>query len=87
MSYRNTWEPDEDDKLVHLARGCNTVEKVNIKETSSHALCELLQLLAVPEVDMEQFNGNPLNYHYFMTLFADVVETKTEQPRGRLTRR
>ena len=85
-SYRNTWDPDEDDKLVHLARGCSPVEKENIKETSCDALCKLLQLQAAPEVDMEQFDGNPLNYHYFMALFAEVVETKIEEPRGRLTR-
>ena len=42
-SYRNTWDPDEDDKLVYLARGSNTFEKGNIKETSSDALCKLLQ--------------------------------------------
>ena len=85
-SYRNTWDPDEDDKLVRLARGCNTVEKGNIKETSSDALCKLLELQVAPEVDMEQFDGNPLNCQYFMALFAEDVETKIEEPRGRLTR-
>ena len=43
-------------------------------------------LQAAAEVDMEQFDGNPLNYQYFMALFAEVVETKIEEPRGRLTR-
>ena len=85
-SYRNTWVPDEDNKPVHLARGCSPVERKNINETSSDVLCKLLQLQAAPEVDMEQFDGNPLNYHYFMALFAEVVETKIEEPRGRLTR-
>ena len=85
-SYRNTWDPDEDDKLVRLARGCNTVEKGNFNETSSNALCKLLELQVAPEVDMEQFDGNPLNCHYFMALFAEDVETKIEEPRGRLTR-
>ena len=42
-SYRNTWDPDENDKLLRLVRGCNTVEKGNIKETSSDALCKLLR--------------------------------------------
>ena len=42
-SYRNTLDPEEDDKLVHLTRGCDTVEKGNIKETPSDALCKLLQ--------------------------------------------
>ena len=85
-SYRNTQDPDEDDKLVHLVRGCCTVEKESIKETSSDALCKLLQLQAAAEVDMEQSDGNPLNYHYFMALFVEVAERKIEEPRGRLTR-
>ena len=78
--------PNEDDKLVHLAKGCSTVEKESIKETSSDALCKLFQLQAAAEVDMEQFDGNPLNYQYFMALFAEVVEKKIEEPRERLTR-
>ena len=85
-SYRNTLDPNEDDKMVHLARGCNFVEKGNIKEISSDALCKLLQLHAAPEVHMEQFDSNFLNYHYFMALFAEVVEAKIEEPRGRLTK-
>ena len=35
---------------------------------------------------MKQFNGNPKNSHYFMALFAEVLETKNEEPRERLTR-
>ena len=85
-SYRNTWDPDEDDKLVHLARGYSTVVKESIKETSPDALCKLLHLQEIPEVDTEQFDANPLNYYYFIALFVEVVETKIEEPRGRLTR-
>ena len=35
---------------------------------------------------MECFDGNVLEYQYFMALFREVVESKTEDPRGRLTR-
>ena len=35
---------------------------------------------------MECFDGNVLEYHYFMTLFRQVVESKAEDPRGRLTK-
>ena len=55
------------------------------KERSSDALCKLFQLQAAREVDMEQFDGNPLNYHYFLALFDEVIETKIEEPRGRMT--
>ena len=49
-------------------------------------LCKLLKLHAAPEVDMKSFDGNTLNYHYFMALFKEVVESKIDDPRGRLTR-
>ena len=38
MIYRNTCDPDEDDKLVYLARGCNNVGKGNIKDTPIQCL-------------------------------------------------
>ena len=44
------------------------------------------EVKAAPEVDMEPFDGNTLNYHYFMSLFKEVVESKIDDPRGRLTR-
>ena len=39
-----------------------------------------------PEVDIDTFSGDPLEYHYFMEVFKEVVEEKIEDPRGRLTR-
>ena len=47
-------------------------------------LCKLLT--AAPKVDMEPFDGNTLNYHYFIALFKEVVESKIDDIRGRLTR-
>ena len=35
---------------------------------------------------MELFDGNVLNYHHFMALFEEIVESKVEDPRGRLIR-
>ena len=37
-------------------------------------------------MDIEVFDGNPLNFKYFMIWFREVVESKIEDPRGRLTR-
>ena len=37
-------------------------------------------------MDIGVFDGNPLNLRYFMTLFREVVESKIEDPCGRLTR-
>ena len=55
-------------------------------EDMSQMLCKLLKLCATPEVDMEPFDGNALNYHYFMALFKDVVESRIDDPRVILTR-
>ena len=35
---------------------------------------------------MESFHSNLLNYHHFMALFKEVVESKVEYHRGRLIR-
>ena len=41
---------------------------------------------SAPDVDIETFDGNVLNYHYFIALFREVVESKVDDPRGKLTR-
>ena len=54
--------------------------------TTSDMLCKLLQLQPAPDVDIETFDGSILNYHYFIALFREVVESKVDDPRGKLTR-
>ena len=41
---------------------------------------------SAPDLNIDVFDGNPLNLKYFMTLFREVVESKIENPYGRLTR-
>ena len=41
---------------------------------------------SAPDVDIKTFDGNVLNYHYFIALFREVVESKVDDPRGKLTR-
>lgn len=55
-------------------------------DDESSILFKLLQLQSAPEVDIEPFNGDPLNFNYFMAMFKEVVESKVDDPRGRLTR-
>ena len=47
-------------------------------------ICKLLQQQAVAHVDIKRFNGNPINYQYFMSIFKEVVEGRIEDPTGRL---
>ena len=48
--------------------------------------CKLLRLQSVPDIDTETFDGNILNYHYFIALFREVVESKVDDPGEKLTR-
>ena len=43
------------------------------------------QIQALP-VEMGIFSGNCIDYPYFMSTFAEVVESKVSDPRGRLVR-
>ena len=38
-----------------------------------------------PQVDMEPFEGNLLDFTYFMSMFHKLVEKKIDDPRGSLT--
>ena len=53
---------------------------------TSDMLCKILRLQSAPDVDIETFDGNVSNYHYFIALFKEVVESKADDPRGKLTR-
>ena len=62
-------------------------EHLHPKKTDiAEVLCSLVKHQSAPDVDLDVFYGNPLEYHYFMTLFHELVEKRLEDPRGRLTR-
>ena len=39
-------------------------------------ISKLLQRQATPHLDIEKSDGNPINYHYFMSIFKEVVKTE-----------
>ena len=49
-------------------------------------MCDLLCHQSAPEVEIETFRGDPLEYHYFISVFREVVELKIDDPHGRLVR-
>lgn len=61
-----------------------TVQSLQIMQLN--VLCLLLKQQAAPDVEIDAFDGNPLNYSYFMTLFKETVERKINDPKGWLTR-
>ena len=47
---------------------------------------KLLRQQAAADVDIDNFSGNPVDYHYFITIFEEVFEKNIDDPRGRLAR-
>ena len=48
-------------------------------------MCELLRQQAAPELEINIFDGNLMDFNYFMAVFKEVVENKVTDPRGWLT--
>ena len=49
-------------------------------------MSKLLRQQAAPDVDIDIFTGDPVDYHCFIAVFDEVVEKKIDDPQGRLTR-
>ena len=49
-------------------------------------MCKLLSQQSAPNVDIDMFDGNPLEFNYSMSIFEEMVESKVVDPRGKLTR-
>ena len=65
---------------------CSNIKAMLASAEPTDMLCKLSKVQSAPDVDMECFDGKVLEYHYFMALFTEVIESKIEDPRGRLTR-
>ena len=49
-------------------------------------ICCIISHYSEPEVQIETFRGDPLEYHYFTSVFREVVELKIGSPHGKLVR-
>ena len=49
-------------------------------------MSKLIRQQAAPDVDIDIFSGDPVNYQYFIAVFEEVIEKKIDNPRGRLAR-
>ena len=48
-------------------------------------LSKLVREQSASQDDIEPFEGNPLDFTYFMSMFQESVEKKIDDPRGKLT--
>ena len=40
---------------------------------------------SAPEIEIDVFGGKPMEFHYFMAVFREVVEKRVDDERGKLT--
>ena len=71
-------------KEVHQTKDQNVLADDDNKHEidTTEILCRLMKQQSAPEVDFDCFDGNPLNYQYFMAIFKEVVENRINDPRG-----
>ena len=68
---------------IKIGDECSNIKAMLPSREPTDMLCKLLKVQSAPDVDMECFDDNVLEYHYFMALFREVVESKIEDPRGK----
>ena len=60
------------------------VPAVTVDEGVSKMMCQLLKQQSAPDIDIDIFSGNPMDFHYFMAVFNETVEKKVDDPRGKI---
>ena len=70
------------DKKITTSSSAYDSENGNVGDL----LCTLVREQAASQVTIENFDGNPLNFAYFLSMFTESVEKKIEDAMGRLTR-
>ena len=58
---------------------------VHENDNAAEMLSKLIREQSTPQVDMEPFEENPLDFKNFMSMFQESVEEKIDDPSGRLT--
>ena len=43
-------------------------------------MSKLLKQQVAPDIDIDISSGDPVNYHYFIAVFEEVVEKKIDNP-------
>ena len=78
--------PDMSFHDIKIGDECPNIKAMLPSAEPSDMLGKLLNVQSAPDVDMKCFDGNVLEYHYFMASFREFVESKIEDPRDTLTR-
>ena len=59
---------------------------IDTTKNMMECMMKLVDLHTAPDVDIDTFTGDPLEYEYFRATFKDVVERRIDDEPGRLIR-
>ena len=71
--------PDMSFHDIKIGDECPNIKAMLPSAEPADMLGKLLNVQSAPDVDMKGFDGNVLEYHYFMALFREFVESKIEE--------
>ena len=49
-------------------------EEFSSEKKIMDALCHLVKQQSAPNIELDVFDGNPLDFHYFIILFKEIVK-------------
>ena len=73
----NAWKPQQTERKTHDREAAQSVTEL---------MCKLLNQQNAPELDIDTFDGDPMEIHHFMAIFLKAVERKVDDDQGKLTR-
>ena len=59
---------------------------IRVEKTLSIGFVNIMNQMLALSVEIDTFNGNCIEYPYFIAMFNEDVESRISDPRGRLTR-
>ena len=67
-------------------KGLSRIKETHSQKIETTTTSDLYNLMNLPKVELEPFDGNPLNYHSFIATFNEVVDKVITDSRVKLTR-
>ena len=64
----------------------NSKENMKSSAVNNNVILSMFKELQAPNVELDVFSGNAMDFPFFMTNFCQVVEDKIEDEKGRLSR-
>ena len=76
----------DDDKPVSVKSNVTTVTGATQPSSAQYHDTELINLLSIPKLEIDTFDGNPLEFQSFMAIFDEAVSSKVSDDQIKLTR-